>query len=91
MTTAFCTYYERGRSGRGVLCDVRHPDGTWTPRVWVGYDVWTACGGTSGDTQVFADQVALTSAAWFIRRVRGRPILRAVDSNACSMTDSNSQ
>lgn len=54
MTTAFCTYYERGRSGRGVLCDVRHPDGTWTPRVWVGYDVWTACGGTSGDTQVFA-------------------------------------
>lgn len=51
MTTAFCTYYERGRSGRGVLCDVRHHDGTWTPRVWLTYEVWTACGGTAGDRQ----------------------------------------
>ncbi len=47
MRTAFCEYFERGRSRRGVLCDVKHRDGTWTNRVWVSHKTWGEHGGTS--------------------------------------------
>ncbi len=47
MQTLFCEYYERGRSKRGILCDVKHRDGTWTLRVWVSYEAWKIHNGTT--------------------------------------------
>lgn len=46
MSTPFCEYFERGRSNRGILCDVRHRDGTWTSRIWVSHETWGTHGGT---------------------------------------------